>query len=228
LNKSSQINKSISVVVPVLNEMESLPARLAYFSELSAAGCEVIFVDGQSRDQSAAYIASQGFACVSACKGRASQMNLGAEQSMGDVIIFHHLDSTIPLSSLPKLRQSNFRWGAFAIELDDPGLIYRWVGLGINFRTRLTGLATGDQSLFMQRDFFRELNGYAAIDLMEDVEFSRRARKRAKLFLIGQKARTSARRWRKNGPLRTILLMWYLQLLFRLGVSPTYIHRRYY
>lgn len=216
------------MVVPVLNEMAELPDRVAYFRALESQVCELVFVDGGSDDGTRDYLLSENFHCIEAPAGRAMQMNAGAAETKAECIVFHHVDTLLPVGAIDLLSKSDFQWGAFNVALDHKGLIYSWISAGINFRTRVSGVATGDQCLFVRRSIFEQLNGFAPIVLMEDVEFCRRARKLSKLWLMPLSVVTSARRWQKHGPIRTIILMWYLQLIFRLGASPEAIHRRYY
>jgi rSAM/selenodomain-associated transferase 2 len=217
----------LTLVVPVLNEAPGLAASLQALAPLRSRGHELIVVDGGSDDASASIAAPLADRVLRAPRGRAVQMNAGARAASGDVLVFVHADTRLPpqaeeeiLSSLDK-----HRWGRFdvAIEGRHPGL--RVVAAAMNLRSRLTGIATGDQAIFVRR---AEFPGFPEIALMEDVALSRLLKRRGRPACLRSRVRTSGRRWESRGVLRTVLLMWRLRLLYWLGVPPERLARQYY
>ena len=156
-------------------------------------------------------------------RGRAFQMNAGARQARGDVLLFLHADTRLPPEAAGAIRQAltkGFRWGRFDVRLDDPRRVFRTVEAAMNVRSALSGIATGDQAIFVERELFRRLGGYANIPLMEDIELSRRLKPYGRPARIRSRVHTSARRWQAGGVVRTILQMWGLRLMYWLGVAP--------
>jgi len=163
-------------------------------------------------------------------RGRAMQMNLGANYCSGDKLLFLHSDTILPIDAAQLIDEKlkNSKWGRFDLRLNQAGLMFRIIELMINIRSRVTTIATGDQAIFIEREFFIQQGGFANIALMEDIELSRRLGKKWSPALISTPVATSARRWKTHGILKTILLMWKLRLLYRLGVSPEKLERKYY
>lgn len=163
-------------------------------------------------------------------RGRAMQMNLGVNHCSGDNLLFLHSDTVLPINAAQlieeKLKKS--KWGRFDLRLNQAGLMFRIIELMINIRSRVSTIATGDQAIFIERDLFIQQGGFANIALMEDIELSRRLAKQWSPALISTPVTTSARRWKTHGILKTILLMWKLRLLYRLGVSPEKLESMYY
>ncbi len=224
--------KGLSIIVPVLNEAPRLPALLANL----AARCgeaEAIIVDGGSTDGSAEVARAAGWARVLATPaGRARQMNAGAAAAAGEVLLFLHADTLLPDSASDDIRAAladpEVVGGRFDVRLDHPGRLYRAVEALMNVRSRWSGIWTGDQAVFVRRAVFRRLGGFADIPLMEDVEFTRRLKRAGRGACLRSRVITSARRWERDGPARTILLMWALRFLYRAGVPPVRLHRWYY
>ncbi|HJT62210.1 MAG TPA: TIGR04283 family arsenosugar biosynthesis glycosyltransferase [Burkholderiales bacterium] len=216
----------LSVVVPVLNEAAGIRAALEALAPLRARGHEVIVVDGGSSDGTPELAAALSDRVLSAPCGRASQMNAGARAVTGDALLFLHSDTRIPPVAdeliLSSLRTSV--WGRFDVEIEGRHPLLKVVACAMNLRSRLTGIATGDQAMFVRRDVFP---GFPEIALMEDVALSRILNKRGRPACLRQRAVTSGRRWESRGVLRTIVLMWRLRLLYFLGVSPERLARRY-
>ncbi len=215
------INDSVrtSVIIPVLNEATAIAATLEHVLALEG-DYEIIVVDGGSTDETVA-IASRYARVLSSQRGRAWQMNLGAEEAKGDVLIFLHADTLLPREATPAihcaLADPSVVGGRFKVRLNHPGWMYRVIGFSINLRDRLFAGFTGDQAIFVRADVFHALGGYRELPLMEDLDFGRRMARSGKVARIPFYVITSARRWQKNGVLRTILLMWLLRLLFVLG-----------
>lgn len=217
----------ISIIIPVLNEIDVIQHRIADFNTLITEGHQLIFVDGGSADGSYEFLVERfENVCLSA-RGRALQMNKGASLATGDLLVFLHVDTVFDESSLSSLREGKFRWGFFTLCLSGSGPVYRIIERCIQFRSRIFCVATGDQTLFFEREFFGQLGGFPDIELMEDVEMSRLAKRVSKPNILDQLVTSSSRRWERNGPIRTILFMWYLQVLYKLGIRTSTLAEMY-
>jgi rSAM/selenodomain-associated transferase 2 len=221
--------RQLSIIVPVLNEAAHIEATLAALVPLRRRGAEVIVVDGGSSDTSAALATAGADQVFVAERGRACQMNAGALRAAGDALLFLHADTMMPTDADTHIARALERgpWGRFDVAIVSGS---RWLGvvaLLMNWRSRLTGICTGDQALFMRRELFDALGGFADIPLMEDVEFTRRARRIARPIAIGARVQTSGRRWERRGVWRTILLMWSLRWRYFFGADPDALARRY-
>lgn len=220
----------ISVVIPTLDEEQFLAATLASVEDPLVE--EVILADGGSRDATVDIARAAGVRLVRGTPGRALQMNSGARLARGEVLLFLHGDSTLPEgfgeSIREALRDPRVVAGRFDVELSGGRRSLRLIEFMINQRSRLSGIATGDQGIFVRRQVFEELDGFADLPLMEDVEFSGRVRKIGRMAPLRARVRTSSRRWEDNGVARTILLMWSLRLAYFLGVPARRLARIYY
>jgi rSAM/selenodomain-associated transferase 2 len=220
---------SISVIIPVLDE--ELTIRPALEAVLRLRPDEVVVVDGGSRDRTRELAASLGVQVISSERGRARQMNVGAQFARGEVLLFLHADSRLPESALVDIRQAmqnrSIAGGRFDVLLDGEGWMLKVVGAMISLRSRASGVATGDQAIFIRRQVFDQLGGYPEIPLMEDVALSRALRRAGGVACLESRVITSARRWQAEGLWRTILKMWTLKLLYFLGVSPFWLKRFY-
>lgn len=216
--------KKISVVLPVLNEETVLEGTLQSLAHWRAAGHEVIVADGGSSDATPAIARRLADRVVQAPRGRARQMNAGAEAASGDVLLFLHADTLLAPGAdralLEGLESHQCRWGHFDVRLSGTHPLLRMVEYLMNLRSRLTGIATGDQAIFVARELFREAGGYPDIPLMEDVELSSRLKRRGPPLCLRERVVSSSRRWESRGILLTIFLMWTLRLAYALGVSP--------
>jgi rSAM/selenodomain-associated transferase 2 len=221
----------LSVVVPVLNESRALPALLEHLQSLQRSGIEVVLVDGGSEDGSVAIAARAGFQVIRAERGRARQMNAGAAAVQGDVLLFLHADTRLPGGAVQlidaALADGRHVWGRFDVEFDVRTWTMAATAFGMNLRSRLSGIATGDQALFMTRAAFDGVGGFPEQPLMEDVEITARLRQRSRPACVRRPVLTSARRWQARGAWRTIFLMWRLRLDYWLGASPADLARRY-
>ena len=222
----------LSIVVPALDEAANL-ARLLPDLVAREREAEVLVADGGSADDSRAVVARvPAVRWLSAPRGRARQMNAGAGAARGDVLLFLHADTTLPEGAGAAIRAAladpAVVGGRFDVRLDSRHRVLALVGWLMNRRSRLTGISTGDQGLFVRRAVFEALGGYPDIPLMEDVELTRRLKRRGRLAALPLRVVTSARKWEAEGPLRTIVLMWTLRLLYAVGVSPARLHRWYY
>lgn len=220
----------IAVVVPVLNEAQRLSVTLAPVLE---SGCECVVVDGGSSDDSMAIAQSLGARVLSAPRGRASQMNAGASiANEAQVLVFLHADVRLPADWKHAVRRSVERggkWGRFDVELDSPARLLKLVGFMMNLRSRWTGIATGDQVMFLSRAAWEAVSGFPPIPLMEDIQISAALMETVgRPVCLRERVKVSARRWTHRGIVRTILVMWGLRSLYALGVSPARLHRLYY
>lgn len=223
---------TLSIVIPALNEAPNLQALLPDLAR-RCPGAEVIVVDGGSRDRTAAVVTRHpGARLLVAPPGRARQMNAGAREAAGDVLLFLHADTQLPdgaaAAIAAELAGPDVVGGRFDVRFDSPRPVFRMIAWFMNVRSRWTGICTGDQAIFVRRASFEAAGGYPDIALMEDIELSRRLRRRGRLGALRLRVTTSARKWEREGPLRTIVLMWTLRWLHFWGVSPARLHRWYY
>jgi rSAM/selenodomain-associated transferase 2 len=221
--------RTVGVILPVLNEAGILDTALTEI--LKQAPDEIVVVDGGSRDATRDVVRNHPrIRLLETERGRAVQMNAGAAEARSDILLFLHADTRLPPQALSHVRaaiQSGHLWGRFDIRLDGARPAYRVIERFMNLRSALTGIATGDQAIFVRRDVFRQLGGYAPIALMEDIELSARLKRRQRPARVRTPVVTSARRWEQHGILRTVLRMWRLRLLYWLGMSPARLARWY-
>ncbi|MES2241922.1 MAG: TIGR04283 family arsenosugar biosynthesis glycosyltransferase [Pseudomonadota bacterium] len=221
----------LSVVMPVLNEAAGLGAALQALAALRAGGAELIVADGGSSDHSAALAQAGGAQVVNAARGRALQMNAGAAQARGEVLLFLHADTVLPTSAdalISKALADGSRvWGRFDVTITGRAAMLRLIAALMNLRSRRTGIATGDQAMFMTRAAFEAVGGFPAQPLMEDIEMSRRLLKLSRPACLSAKVQTSGRRWESRGVWRTVLLMWRLRFAYWRGASPERLAKLY-
>jgi rSAM/selenodomain-associated transferase 2 len=214
------------VIVPVLDEAPLVSAALDALAPLRHAGHELIVVDGGSTDGSAALAEGRCDRLLRTERGRAVQMNAGAQVATGEVLLFLHVDTRLSPGAEKQILEETDRylWGRFDVDIEGRHPLLRVVAWSMNLRSRLTGIATGDQAIFVRRDAFP---GFPAIALMEDIAFSRLMKRRGRPACLRLRVATSGRRWEARGVLRTILRMWQLRLLYFLGAAPEALARRY-
>jgi rSAM/selenodomain-associated transferase 2 len=217
------VAQRLSVVVPALNEARGIRAALEALAPLRSRGHEVIVVDGGSSDRTPELAAGLCDRVLSAPRGRAIQMNAGARAAGGDVLVFLHADTRLPPGAEALILDCPV-WGRFDVQIEGRHPLLKLVACAMNLRSRLTGIATGDQAIFVRREAFP---GFPEIALMEDVALSKLLKRRGAPACLRQRVVTSGRRWESRGVLRTIFLMWRLRLLYFLGVSPERLARRY-
>ena len=217
-------NARLSVVVPVLNEAPGIEAMLQALAPLTARGAQVVVADGGSADASMALARAAGAQIVRAPRGRALQMNTGAQQASGELLLFLHADTRLPPNADRLIRQAldanTHVWGRFDVRIDGRHRMLRVIAACMNRRSRWTGIATGDQALFMTRAAFDAVGGFPAQPLMEDIEMSRRLLKLSRPACLRERVVTSGRRWETRGVWRTVLLMWRLRLAYWRGAAP--------
>jgi rSAM/selenodomain-associated transferase 2 len=222
---------SFSIIVPVLDEAPGIVAALEALAPMRHAGASVIVVDGGSRDDTRKLAAPLADRVIDAPRGRASQMNAGAREMGGDILVFLHADTVLPPNALDAiaagLKRTARDWGRFDVTIAGADALLALVALLMNARSRLTGVATGDQAIFVRRDAFDAVGGFPEIPLMEDVAISKKLLRRTRPLSLEDRVVTSARRWQRHGTLRTIFLMWRLRMAYALGADPGRLARRY-
>ena len=221
----------MSVIVPALNEADGIVDTLQALQGMRGRGIEVIVADGGSTDNTVAVCASLADRIIIADTGRARQMQAGAALASGSVLWFLHADSLAPRDAdrtiATALGSGKRHWGRFDVRFPHAGLLLGVVATLMNLRSRLTGIATGDQGIFVTRKLFERVEGYPQIPLMEDIALSRRLKHHSRPACLHEQLITSARRWQVQGILRTILVMWSLRLAYFLGASPAWLAQFY-
>jgi len=221
----------LSIVMPVLDEGDTIVAALDALADLRALGVEVIVVDGGSRDATVQRARLRADRVLAAPRGRAAQMNAGAEMATGDVLLFLHADTQLPeaaeLLVLDGLEHTGRVWGRFDVRIAGRHPLLAAVAWLMNARSRLTGIATGDQAIFVKRTEFQAAGGFPPIALMEDVALCKRLKRAGRPLCLRERVVASSRRWEKQGIARTVLLMWHLRLAYFFGADPAQLARRY-
>ncbi|HXW23127.1 MAG TPA: TIGR04283 family arsenosugar biosynthesis glycosyltransferase [Xanthobacteraceae bacterium] len=220
---------ALSIIVPVLDEGGIIADALAALAPYRARGAEVIVVDGGSRDSTIEAARPLADRVVTTPRGRGTQMNAGAAMAQGDALLFLHADTRLPPDAdrliLHALKRSP--WGRFDVTIAGRSPLLRVVAATTNLRSRLTGIATGDQAMFATGAAFAQAGGFPDIPLMEDIVLSQRLKRIGRPAFIAARVTTSGRRWERDGVVRTILTMWRLRLAFFLGAPPARLARRY-
>ena len=216
----------LSVVIPVLDEAAVIGGTLLSLAALRIGGHEVIVADGGSEDQTREIAAHLADHVLLAPRGRARQMNAGAAAASGDALLFLHADTRLPADADHMIIHSLKKnlWGRFDVAIEGRSALLPVIASFMNARSRVTGIATGDQAIFVRRDAFP---GFPEIPLMEDIDFSRAMKRRSPPACLHDKVVTSGRRWEQCGVLSTVLLMWRLRLAYFLGATPDELARRY-
>lgn len=223
----------LSIIVPLLNERALLPAVLPTILRLkqSHGAVEWLFVDGGSGDGSVEYLQAQGLRVIASDAGRARQMNAGAAQASGAWLLFLHIDTLLSTEALTALRRHCEQWppgwGRFDVRIHGRSSMLKVVASMMNWRSRITGIATGDMGIFVHREVFAAVSGFPEQPLMEDIEISRRLKRTGRPHCLSQPVITSGRRWDEKGVWATILLMWRLRIAYFMGRSADDIARRY-
>jgi rSAM/selenodomain-associated transferase 2 len=220
----------LSIVVPVLNEAQAIVAVLESLAPLRNNGAEIIVVDGGSTDGTPELAAPLADRMIAAPRGRATQMNAGARSAAGDVLLFQHADTRLPDDALPFIEQAlrQHAWGRFDVAIAGRSHWLPLVAAMMNLRSRLTGIATGDQAIFVSRAAFEAAVGFPEQPLMEDIELSKRLKRIGPPACLRARVVTSGRRWETHGVWRTILLMWRLRFDYWRGVPAKNLAARYY
>ncbi|MDH5711454.1 MAG: TIGR04283 family arsenosugar biosynthesis glycosyltransferase [Gammaproteobacteria bacterium] len=221
----------LSIIIPVYNEANTIITSLRQLQAYRSLGHEVIVVDGGSHDSTFDCAVGLADKLLMSKPGRAIQMNIGAEQATGDVLVFLHADTELPHLAnqlIIDTINSNHQWGRFNVRLSGRHIAFRVIEAMMNWRSCVTGIATGDQAIFVKRELFEQQGAYPEIKLMEDIELSKTLKAIGKPACIKQPVITSSRKWEQNGIIKTVLLMWRLRLQYFLGVSPDNLHVQYY
>lgn len=220
----------LSIILPVLDEAAGIAASLDALRPLRAAGHEVIVVDGGSRDGTVALAAPRADRVIAAPRGRARQMNAGAVAAQGDALLFLHADTRLPEGAATVIADALARhdWGRFDVRIEGRPATLRGVAALMNLRSRATGIATGDQAMFVTRAAFDATGGFPDQPLMEDIELSKRLKCLGAPACLRARVTTSGRRWERHGIWRTILLMWRLRFAYWRGVPAERLVARYY
>ena len=233
---------TVSIIIPVLNEADNLPHLFANIDSLNPTPQQAILVDGGSNDDSIGIIQSFikeltldnyrkiDWRMTESRAGRAQQMNAGAALATGDILLFLHADTQLPTQAIAEVTTAikSSEWGRFDVQLNSRQPMLWLVSRMINWRSRLSRIATGDQAIFIKRKLFEQIGGYPKQSLMEDVELCKQLKGVAKPACLKSKVITSARRWQQYGTWRTIVLMWHLRFDYWRGVSADNIKARYY
>ena len=220
---------SLAIIIPMLNEEAIIVPAL---EKLRAINAQLILVDGGSTDRTLSLAKQAGFAQgLAAPPGRAQQMNFGAHYAQTDILLFLHLDCSLPAGAIEKaekaLQDPEVVGGAFSLGFSPASWGLNIIGHMANLRSRLTGVPYGDQAIFVRRSAFNKLGGFSPIPIMEDVDLCRRLKKLGRLVIIKDKVLASPRRWQKSGMLRTTWRNWFLLTLYHLGFSPERLVRFY-
>lgn len=219
---------ALSIIVPTLDEARGIESQLASLLSLWVCGCEIVVVDGGSADGTVALAAPYASRVITSPPGRAVQMNAGARASRGDLLLFLHADTRLPRRAdrlITRALAGRRCWGRFDIRLEGRSPWLRLVAACMNLRSRLTGIATGDQALFMTRAAFKAVGGFPEQPLMEDIEISRRLKRLSPPACLRAKVVSSGRRWERAGVWRTIGQMWWLRFRYWRGVDSGQLAR---
>ncbi len=221
----------LSIIVPVLNEADNIEAFLKHLQPFREREHEVVLVDGKSSDNTCQLARPWVDRMMSVQKGRARQQAIGAKMATGQIFLFLHADTRLPEQADQLIFQAVERggqWGRFNVRLSGSAIMFRIIAAMMNTRSCLTGIATGDQAIFVNRSLYHNSGSFPDIPLMEDIEFSRRLKTFSRPACIKTPVCTSSRRWQQNGTFKTIFFMWSLRLQYFFGISPAKLHQKYY
>jgi rSAM/selenodomain-associated transferase 2 len=215
-----------SIIVPAFHEGENINDLTEFLNRLdSHMNSEIIVVDGAQEKDTLGAIHNGKVIKLSSEKGRAKQMNAGASVAGGEILIFLHADTELPIHALRKihslLEQKEYVGGAFDLGIKSDKFIFKVIGRLASWRSRLSRIPFGDQAIFIRKEYFNRIGGYKEIPLMEDLELMRRIKKSGdKIRIFYEQVMTSPRRWEKEGVIYCTLRNWTLQVLYLLGISP--------
>lgn len=225
-------SSKISIIIPALNEETALSQNLPQLQIYRDHGHEIILVDGGSHDQSLRVARPLVDRYIQTVKGRAHQMNEGADVAKNDILLFLHADTGLPDSAdkliLNALDSTQHLWGRFNVRFNNEKFVFKVISSAMNVRSAMSGIATGDQAIFVNKNIFEDVGLFDRIPLMEDIALSKKLLKQSRPYCLKETVRTSSRRWEKHGVYRTIFLMWRLRLAYFLGVRPEKLADQYY
>ena len=219
-----------SIIIPVLNEAEHIESALKQLQVFRDNGHQLIVIDGGSSDATEEISRNYSDKIILSDRGRAKQMNAGANVADGEVLIFLHADTVLPVDACELINSAmteNYQWGRFNVRLSGERKFFRVIEFFINWRSRLSSIATGDQAIFVSKKLFDDIGGFPDIPLMEDVAISKYLKHRSNPICLRKNVITSSRRWEQRGVLKTVLLMWRLRFLYFIGVSPNQLVKYY-
>lgn len=223
---------NLSFIIPTLNEEEFFIQQKLFLQSLLQQGHEVIVVDGGSIDKSVAIAKSIGCNCISTKPSRGYQLRTGAEISTYPILVFLHADTILPSSGIDSILKvmstHNADWGCFNVVFANQKCIFKIIAWFMNKRSCLTGIVTGDHTIFVERSTYFDSGGFSDIPIMEDIEFSKRLKKYSRPVCLAETVITSSRKWEQKGIMRTILLMWKLRLFFFFGAPAEKLAKQYY
>ncbi|MEP3561355.1 MAG: TIGR04283 family arsenosugar biosynthesis glycosyltransferase [Marinobacter sp.] len=229
--RTTTVQPELAIIVPVLNEAAVLTELMVHLTHWHQRGAEVVIVDGGSTDQTVAMARERGFNVITAPAGRANQMNAGAHASHAERLLFLHADTRLPDNAdhvLARIFSSTGpAWGRFDVVIEGRSKMLPVIATLMNWRSRFSGIATGDQALFMSRELFNQTGGFPEQPLMEDIEMSKRLKQLCRPVCLRHKVITSGRRWDTRGSWPTILLMWQLRWAYWRGIPAQQLAERY-
>ena len=220
----------ISIIIPTLNERDTLPITLKQLQAFRQTRIEIIVVDGGSNDDTISIASTLADKIFSADKGRAHQMNAGAEKATGEVLLFLHADTQLPDSAISLIEQHALpgQWGRFDVQLNSPRWLLRVNAWLMNYRSCLTGIVTGDQGLFIHRTMFEEIGGFPDIPLMEDIAISKKLKRYNRPICLKSRITVNTRYWEQHGVWHSIFRMWGIRLAYFLGIPAEHLVKKYY
>jgi hypothetical protein len=222
-------SKLITVIIPTLNEARAIAATISMLKKHRQT--EIIIVDGGSQDQTVEIAKSMDVEVLTSAVSKATQMNTGAAEATGDVLLFLHADTRLPDDFencvLAAMARDEICAGAFSLGIDSGVAGLRFIERVANWRSRFFQMPYGDQALFVSRSLFQEIGGYPEYPIMEDFEFVRRLKRKGKIAILPQSVQTSARRWLNYGILKTWLLNQIIIVAYYLGISPQRLSQWY-
>lgn len=223
---------ALSIIIPTRNEASHIVSLLTPLQIFRQAGVEIILVDAYSTDATVILATPLVDSIIISVKGRAVQQNKGAALAKGKYLLFLHADTILPPQFIDEIKLCDQlhknHWGRFDVKLSGRRIGFRIIELMMNLRSRLSGIATGDQAIFVQKKSFTDIGGFASLQLMEDIDLCSRLKKLSKPYCSKLKVVTSSRRWEKNGLIKTIVTMWWYRLQFFFGVDTHRLEKQYY
>lgn len=221
---------NLSIIIPVYNEQEIILEKLKRLININSQNVQIIVSDGGSSDYTVSLAKSCVKTVLTSKKGRSCQMNAGADVATGDFLLFLHIDSILPdhyFESLGNINIETYSWGRFDIQFTNNNILFSIIAFMMNIRSRFTGVATGDQAIFMTRQAYDRAGGFPEIELMEDVAMCKKLREFTRPICLREKVVTSSRRWEEKGIFKTIALMWILRLAYFLRIKPAILGKLY-